>query len=59
MRYKEHTVRKLDAQATKLKTLQRSISNADISAAEAVQFLSQIIKEIETVVERLELEPNE
>ena len=59
MRYKEHTVRKLEAQATKLKTLQRSISNADISGAEAVQFLTQIIKDIETVVERLELEPNE
>jgi hypothetical protein len=59
MRYKEHTVRKLEAQATKLKTLQRSISNSDISGAEAVQFLSLIIKEIESVVERLGLEPNE
>jgi len=59
MRYKEHTVRKLEAQATKLKTLQRSISNADMSGAEAVQFLALIIKEIEAVVERLELEPNE
>jgi hypothetical protein len=59
MRYKEHTVRKLEAQATKLKTLQRSISNADISGVEAVQFLSLIIKEIESVVERLGLEPNE
>jgi hypothetical protein len=39
--------------------LQRSISNADISGAEAVQFLSLIIKEIESVVERLGLEPNE
>ena len=59
MRYKEHTVRKLEAQATKLKTLQRAIQNSDISGADAVQFLTQVIKEIETVVERLELEPNE
>lgn len=59
MRYKEHTVRKLEAQATKLKTLQRSISNSDMSGAEAVQFLALIIKEIELVVERLGLESNE
>jgi len=59
MRYKEHTVRKLEAQATKLKTLQRSINNADISGPEAVQFLEMIIKDIHAVVERLELEPNE
>jgi hypothetical protein len=59
MRYKEHTVRKLEAQATKLKTLQRQISNSDVSGAEAVQFLELIIKDINSVVERLELEPNE
>jgi hypothetical protein len=59
MRYKEHTVRKLEAQATKLKTLQRSINNSDISGVEAVQLLALIIKDIESVVERLELEPNE
>ena len=59
MRYKEHTVRKLEAQAMKLKTLQRAISNSDISGQDAVHLLNQVIKEIETVVERLELEPNE
>ena len=59
MRYKEHTVRKLEAQATKLKTLQRQINNSDISGAEAVQFLEMIIKDINSVTERLELEPNE
>ena len=59
MRYKEHTVRKLEAQATKLKTLQRVISNKDISGQDAIQLLAQIIKDIEAVVERLELEPNE
>lgn len=59
MRYKEHTVRKLEAQSMKLKTLQRAIQNSDISGADAVQFLTQVIKEIEFVVERLELESNE
>lgn len=59
MRYKEHTLRKLEAQAMKLKTLQRSIDNAVISGPDAVAFLEQVIKEINLVVERLELEPNE
>ena len=59
MRYKEHTVRKLEAQATKLKTLQRSISNSDISGQQAVEFIDAIVKEILFVVERLELESNE
>jgi hypothetical protein len=59
MRYKEHTLRKLEAQAMKLKTLQRSIHNAAISGPDAVAFLEQVIKEINLVVERLELEPNE
>lgn len=59
MRYKEHTVRKLEAQATKLKTLQRAISNSDISGAQAVEFIDAVVKEILFVVERLELESNE
>jgi hypothetical protein len=59
MRYKEHTLSKLEAQATKLKTLQRQISNADISGPDAIKFIESIVKEIELVVERLGLEPNE
>jgi hypothetical protein len=59
MRYKEHTVRKLEAQATKLKTLQRAISNSDISGQAAVEFIDAVVKEILFVVERLELESNE
>ena len=59
MRYKEHTLNKLEAQATKLRTLQRQISNTDISGADAIKFIDSIIKEIELVVERLGLEPNE
>ena len=59
MRYKEHTVRKLESQATKLKTLQRAISNSDISGQQAVEFIDAVVKEIVFVVERLELESNE
>jgi N-acetylglucosamine kinase-like BadF-type ATPase len=59
MRYKEHTVRKLEAQATKIKTLQRSIQTATVTGENAIEILEDICKEIERVVERLELEPNE
>lgn len=59
MRYKEHTVRKLEAQSTKLKTLQRAIKNNDMTGQQAIDFLELVIKEINFVVERLELEPNE
>jgi hypothetical protein len=59
MRYKESTLSKLEAQSMKLKTLQRAIENADMSAKEAILFINQIITEIDNVVERLGLEPNE
>ena len=59
MRYKEHTLSKLDAQATKLKTLQRQISMANITGPDAIAFIDTIIKEISLVVERISLEPNE
>ena len=59
MRYKEHTIRKLEAQAQKLKTLQRAIQGTAVSGQAAIEQLNVIIKEIELIVERLELEPNE
>jgi hypothetical protein len=59
MRYKESTLSKLEAQSMKLKTLQRAIENADMSGKEAILFINQIISEIDNVVERLGLEPNE
>jgi hypothetical protein len=59
MRYKESTLSKLEAQSMKLKTLQRAIENSDMSAKEAILFINQIISEIDNVVERLGLEPNE
>ena len=59
MRYKQHTVSKLEAQAMKLKKLQRAIKNNDMTGQQAIDFLELVIKEISFVVERLELEPNE
>ena len=59
MRYKQHTVQKLDAQSQKLRTLQRAIQSNQMTGAQAIEFIEKIIKEIEAVVERLELEPNE
>jgi ribosome assembly protein YihI (activator of Der GTPase) len=59
MRYKESTLSKLEAQSMKLKTLQRAIQNGDWTANEAILFINQVITEIDTIVERLGLEPNE
>lgn len=59
MRYKESTLRKLEAQATKLKTLQRAIEQNQFTGRQAIEFIEFIIKDINSIVERLELEPNE
>jgi hypothetical protein len=59
MRYKEQTLRKLEAQSTKLATLERAISNTDISGADAIKFIQDIRKDIDLVVERLGLEADE
>jgi hypothetical protein len=59
MRYKEQTLRKLEAQSTKLTTLERAISNTDISGADAIIQIQSIRKEIDLVVERLGLESDE
>lgn len=59
MRYKEHTIRKLDAQSTKLQSLQRAIQQRTMTGDQAIEFLNTIIKEINLIVERLELESNE
>lgn len=59
MRYKQHTVQKVEAQAQKLRTLQRAIQNNQMTGTQAIEFIDKIIKELEAVAERLELEPNE
>jgi len=59
MRYKEQIVTKLEGQVMKIRSLHRSISNTDISAAETVRILDQLSKEIQLVIDRLGLESNE
>jgi len=59
MRYKEHTINKLDAQAMKLESLKRAIEASTMSVHEVLNFIEGVRKEIKLVVERLELEPNE
>jgi hypothetical protein len=58
MRHKEHTLRKLEAQSNKLESIQKSIEGNNISARDVVRMISEIRKEIDLVVERIELEPN-
>ena len=59
MRYKQHTISKLDARVSKLKTLQRMIEMRALSVPEAMKMVDGIIKDITLVIERLDLEPNE
>jgi hypothetical protein len=59
MRYKEQTLRKLEAQSTKLATLERAISKTDKSGADAIKFIQDIRKDIDIVVGRLGFEGDE
>jgi hypothetical protein len=59
MRYKQQTVSRLEAQATKLETLKRMIEMNNISGTEAVALLDGVVKEIKVVNERLSLEHEE
>ena len=59
MRYKEHTIRKIEAQTFKLQSLQRAIAMKSMSGNEAINFIESIVKDLKVIVDRLELEPNE
>lgn len=59
MRYKEHTITKIEAQSMKLKTLIRAIEMSSISGPEAISSINQVIKELDSISKRLQLEPNE
>lgn len=59
MRYKEQTMTKLEAQKTKLETLVRRIEGSNISGADAIQLINEVIKDIKLVVDRIELEHND
>jgi hypothetical protein len=59
MRYKEQTMTKLDAQKMKLNTLARRIEGSNISGTEAIELINEVIKDIQLVIDRIELEHND
>jgi hypothetical protein len=59
MRGKEHTINKLDAQITKLQSLQRMIEQRSLSGEQAINLIGQITKELEVISNRLGLESSE
>lgn len=59
MKNKFHSLNKLDAQVQKLRFLQRQIESGLISGPDAITHLEQIARTLESLHERLDLEPNE
>jgi hypothetical protein len=59
MRHKEFTLNKIDAVKVRVETLKRQIESSQISATDAINVLNFLMKELEFIYERLELEPNE
>jgi hypothetical protein len=59
MRYKQHTISKIEGQASKLKTLQRAIEMSQFSGKDAIQYIDAIVKELQLIVDRLQLEHDE
>lgn len=59
MRHKEFTLNKVDSIKTRIETLKRQIEQNQISAVDAINVLNFLMKELEFIHERLELEPNE
>ena len=59
MRHKEFTLNKVDSVKVRIETLKRQIESNQISAADAINILNFLMKELEFIYERLELESNE
>lgn len=59
MKNKYHTLNKLDAQVHKIRFLQRQIEAGLINGPDAIANLEQIARTLESLHERLDLEPNE
>ena len=59
MKNKYHSLNKLDAQVHKLRFLQRQIESGLISGPAAIAHLELIARALESLHERLDLEPNE
>jgi hypothetical protein len=59
MKNKLSIVQKVEAQAVKLRTLQREIEGSRVTGPDAVKYLDTIISDIRAIADRLDLEPNE
>jgi hypothetical protein len=59
MRHKEFTLNKVDSVKVRIETLKRQIESNQISAVDAINVLNFLMKELEFIYERLELESNE
>lgn len=59
MRYKEHTIRKIEGQVMKLESIQKGLEQSNITAEQVLEMVKNITKELKLTVERLDLEPNE
>jgi hypothetical protein len=59
MRHKEFTLNKIDSVKVRIETLKRQIESNQISAVDAINVLNFLMKELEFIYERLELESNE
>ena len=59
MRHKEFTLTKIESVKTRIETLKRQIEQNQISAVDAMNVLNFLMKELEFIYERLELESNE
>ena len=59
MRYKEQTIRKIEGQIQKLQSIQRGVEGKMITAADALNILRDVIKDLQVVNDRLQLEHDE
>lgn len=59
MRYKEHTIQKIEGQVMKLNSIQRGLEQKSITAEQVLEMINSISKELKLIAERLMLEPNE
>ena len=59
MRYKEQTIRKIEGQIQKLQSVQRGVEGRMITAEDTLNILRDVIKDLQVVNDRLQLEHDE
>lgn len=59
MRYKEQTIRKIEGQIQKLQSIQRGVEGRMITAEDTLNILRDVIKDLQVVNDRLQLEHDE